>query len=152
MTVPTIHAQLAGAADDLWQAVAELALTVHEDRPAGSDLAAVDDLAERVSELQADVAAARDMLRDGDPMVPRLAHFAAHLDAAHLRYWRDLRSFSAVSALRGAARRRGGELPAWQGSVEVGAARCEQPFAVAVATLNAWWQELCQQSMSGRSS
>jgi hypothetical protein len=152
MTVPSIQAQLVGAADHLWQSVSELAITVHEDRPVASDLAAVDDLAERVSELQADVAAARGLLRDDDPVMPRLAELAAHLYAAHLRYWRDLRSFSAVSALRGAARRRGGELPGWQNSVEAGAARCEEPFAVVISTLNAWWQEICQHSMSGRSS
>jgi hypothetical protein len=152
MTLPAAHARLAAAVEDLWQAVSELALTVHEDRPDASDLVAVDDLAERVSELQGEVAAARALLGDGDPIVPRMPDVAAHLQAAQLRYWRDLRSFPAVSPLRQAARRRGGELPAWVGSVEAGAARCEAPFAGADAALTACWQEICDSPMSRRSS
>jgi hypothetical protein len=152
MTLPAVHAQLTVAIEGLWQAVSELALIVHEDRPGDADLAAVDDLGERVSELQGEVAAARALLRDGDLLVPRLPRFAAHLDTALLHYWRDLRSYPVVSALRQAARRQGGELPAWEGSVEASAARCEEPFAVIAATLNACWQEICQQPMSRRSS
>jgi hypothetical protein len=152
MTLPEAHARLAVAVEDLWQAVSELVLIVHEDRPGDVDLAAVDDLGERVSELQGEVAAARALLRDGDMLVPRLPRFAAHLDAALLRYWRELRSYPAVSALRQAVGRQGGELPAWEGTVEASAARCEEPFAVVAATLNACWQEICQQPMSRRSS
>jgi hypothetical protein len=152
MTLPAVHAQLTLAVEGLWQAVSELVLIVHEDRPGNADLAAVDDLVERVSELQGEVAAARALLGDGDLLVPRLPGMAAHLDAALLRYWRDLRSYAALSTLRQAARRQGGELPAWEGSVEASAARCEEPFAVVAATLNACWQEICQQPMSRRSS
>jgi hypothetical protein len=152
MTLPATHAHLTVAVEGLWQAVSELALIVHEDRPTATDLAAVDDLAERVSELQGDVAEARALLSNDGAFVPSLPRFAAHLDAAQLRYWRDLRSFPAVSALRQAARRQGGELLAWWGSVEASAARCEEPFAATASALNACWQEICQQPMSRRSS
>jgi hypothetical protein len=151
MTLPATLAQLTVAVEGLWQSVSELVLIVHEDRPAATDLAAVDDLAERVSELQGDIAEARSLLRDGDTLVPRLPRLAAHLDAASLRYWRDLRSFPSVASLRQATRRRGGELPAWEASVEASAARCEEPFAVTVSTLNACWHEICH-PMSRRSS
>jgi precorrin-6B methylase 1 len=152
MTLEATLAQLADAVEGVWEPVSELTLIVHEDRPRATDLAAVDALAERVSELQGEVAAARAMVRSGDVLVPGLPRLAAHLDAAQLRYWRDLRSFPAVSALRQAARRQGRELAAWQGSVEASATRCEEPFAVTVAALNACWQEICQPPMSRRSS
>jgi hypothetical protein len=152
MTLPAVHAQLTAAVEDLWQAVCELVLTVHEDRPGEVDLAAVDDLGERVSELQADVAAARELLRDSDQLVPRLPEVAAHLDAALLRYWHDLRSYPAVSALRQGVRRQGGESPVWEATVEASAARCEEPFGAIASSLNACWQEICQQPMSRRSS
>jgi hypothetical protein len=151
MTLPAVHAQLTVAVERLWGAVSELVLIAHEDRPKDADLAVVDDLGERVSELQGDVAAARALLRD-DLLVPRLPEVAAHLDAALLRYWRDLRSYPAVSALNRAVRRQGGELPVWGATVEASAARCEEPFDVIVATLNTCWQEICQQPMSRRSS
>jgi hypothetical protein len=152
MTLPAAHAQLVIAVEGLWQAVSELALTVQEDRPDASDLAAVDDLGERVSELQGDVAEARALLGDGDQIELRMPHVAAHLQAAQLRYWRDLRSFASASPLRLAARRRGGELPAWVSSVEAGAERCEAPFAIADEALNACWQEICHSLISRRSS
>jgi hypothetical protein len=152
MTLPAVHAQLTVAVEGFWQAVSELVLIVHEDRPGDADLAAVDDLGERVTELQGEVAAARALLRDGDLLVPRLPQVAARLDAALLRYWRDLRSYPAVSALRQAVRRQGGELPSWEATVEASAARCEEPFAAVAATLNACWQEICQQPMPRRSS
>jgi hypothetical protein len=152
MTLPAVHAQLTVAVERLWEAVSELVLIVHEDRPNDADLAAVDDLGERVSELQGDVAAARALLRDDDLLVPRLPEVAAHLDAALLRYWRDLRSYPAVSALHRAVRRQGGELPVWGATVAASVARCEEPLDVIVATLNTCWQEICQQPMSRRSS
>jgi hypothetical protein len=152
MTLLAVHAQLTASVEALWQAVSELVLTVHEDRPGETDLAAVDDLGERVSELQGEVAAARELLQDGDLLVPRLPEVAAHLDVALLRYWRDLRSYPAVSALRQGVRRQGGESPIWEATVEASAARCEEPFAVIAATLNLCWQEICQQLMPRRSS
>jgi hypothetical protein len=152
MTLPAVHAQLTAAIDELWQAVCELVLIVHEDRPGDADLAAVDDLGERVSELQGEVAAARALVRESDPLLLLLPQVAAQLDAATLRYWRDLRSYPAVSGLRQAVRRQGGELPAWEATVEASTARCEDPFAAVAATLNTCWQEICQQPMSRRSS
>jgi hypothetical protein len=152
MTLPAAVDGLAASIEDLWQSVSELVLTVHEDRPADSDLAAVDELSERVSELQGDVAAARTLVRAADPLVPVLPRVAALLDGAGRRYWRDVRGYSAVAALRGAARRRGGDLPAWRGAVEAGALRCEHPFAATATALNACWQEICLPSTLRRSS
>jgi hypothetical protein len=144
--------QLSLAVENLWLSVSELALTVQEDRPAASDLAAVDDLAERVTELQADLAAARTFVRgDCGALVSALPQIAAHIDAASLRYWRDLRSFTALTALRQAARRRGGELSAWQGIVEASADRCEKPLINVTSALNVCWQEICHSSMPRRS-
>jgi hypothetical protein len=152
MTLPDAASRLAASVDELWQAVSELVLTVHEDRPAGTDLAAVDELSERVSELQGEVAATRDLLRPGEPLVPVLPDIAAHLDAAHRRYWRDMRGYAPVAALRAVSRRRGGDLPPWRGAVEASAERCEAPFAATANALNACWQEICHPSMPRRSS
>jgi hypothetical protein len=152
MTLSAAATQLSLALENLWLSVSELALTVQEDRPAASDLAAVDDLAERVSEFQAELASARTLLAGDDrALMLALPRIAAHLDASNRRYWRDLRSFTALTALRQAARRRGGELPAWQRIVEAGADRCEKPLADATGALNVCWQELCHSSMSRRS-
>jgi hypothetical protein len=151
MTLSAAAARLTRSVDELWHAVAELALTVHEDRPAGTDLAVVDELAEQVSELQGDVAAVRDLLRPGEPLVPALPGIAAHLDVAERRYWRDVRGYAAVAELRAAGRRHGGGLPAWRGAVEASALRCEVPFAVTATALNACWQEICHPSMPRRS-
>jgi len=63
MTLLGAEQALTEAVEQLWQAVGELALTVYEDRPAGADLAVVDDLGEQVSELQGEVAAARLLRR-----------------------------------------------------------------------------------------
>jgi hypothetical protein len=155
MTLSAAATRLSLALENLWLSVSELALTVQEDRPAASDLAAVDDLAERVSEFQAELSSARTLLAgddgdDGDLMLA-LPRIAAHLDAFNLRYWRDLRSLTALTALRQAARRRGGELPAWQRIVEAGADRCEKPLADATGALNVCWQEICHSSMPRRS-
>jgi len=152
MTLPEAASRLAASVEDVWLSVCELVLTVYEDRPSGCDLAAVDDLSERVSELQGDVAAARVLLSPGGPLLPALPSVAAHLDAAHRRYWRDMRGYRAVAALREASRRRGGGLPAWQCAVEASAARCEEPLTAAVTALNACWQEICLSSNHRRSS
>jgi hypothetical protein len=152
VTLPAAASRLTASVDELWRSVSELVLTVHEDRPAGSDLAAVDELSERVSELQGEVAAARTLLRPGEPLVPALPDIAAHLDAAQRRYWRDMRGYAAVAVLRGTSRRHGGGLPAWRGAVEASAARCEEPFAMTATALNACWQEICQLLMPRRSS
>ncbi|MEV6344854.1 hypothetical protein [Actinoplanes sp. NPDC051851] len=152
LTLPAAASQLATSVDELWRSVSELVLTVEEDRPEGLDLAAVDEFSERVIEMQGSVASARDLLRPGAPLVPVLPEVAASLDDAHRRYWRDMRGYAAVAALRGASRRHGGGLPAWRGAVEASAERCEAPFARTAEAVNACWQEICHASMPRRSS
>jgi hypothetical protein len=151
MTFTQAHGNLTAAVEDLWRAVGELALTVFEDRPAGCELAVVDDLAERVSELQGDIAAARILLRD-NAAVTTLPTVARHLDAAHRRYWRDTRSYRMALALRRGIRGGNRELHGWRNSVDVGLERCEEPFAATYAVLNTCWQEVCNRSMPGRPS
>jgi len=148
MTLLGAEQALTEAVELLWQAVGELALTVYEDRPAGADLAVVDDLGEQVSELQGEVAAARLLLRAAEggtavELVTCLPQVAALLDAAGRRYWRRLRAYAPVAELRRAARRGGAELPWWQRSVEAGAARCEEPLAACAAAVSACWREIC---------
>lgn len=149
MTLITAEQTLIRAVEQLWQAVCELVLIVHEDRPHDADLAVVDDLAEQVSELQGEVAAARQLLRAAEgrmvaELVPSLPQVGAQLDAAGRRYWRWLRSHAPVAELRRTARRnRGCELVGWQQSVEASAERCEEPLAACAAAMHACWQEVC---------
>jgi len=131
--------------DELWFAVCELVVTVHEDRPAGSDLAVVDDLAERVSELQADVHAARRAAAEPSSTVPQgFDAIGIHLARAGTRYWRDFRAHAPVAHLRAAARSRGVEWQAWRGSVEEAVERIESPLAGATAELRAGWHEVAE--------
>ncbi len=148
MTLITAQQALSRAVEELWQAVGELALIVYEDRPRDADLAVVDDLAEQVSELQGEVAAARQLLRVAEgrtvaELVPCLPEVSAHLDATARRYWRRLRAHTPVAELRRAARSRRGELPGWQHSVDDSAARCEEPLVACAAAMHACWQEVC---------
>jgi hypothetical protein len=148
MTIPTAEQALYDGVERLWQAVSELVLTVHEDRPVDTDLVVVDDLAEQVSELQGDIAAVREILEparaaDADTFA-RLPYVAARLDAAGTRYWRELRAYGPVGELRRAARRGGGEFSAWQRSVDASVQRCEEPLTDCVAALHARWRELCR--------
>ena len=61
---------------------------------------------------------------------------------ASLRYWRDLRSYSATAAMRQAARRGQPDWRAWQVSIELSQQRCEQPLIDAGAGARAVWLEL----------
>ena len=132
------------AVDRLWQAVGELVLTVHEDRPRAVDLAVVDDFAEQVLELQAGVAAARQLLLDpaGCP-ASRLPEVSVQLHETSNHYWRRLRAHGPVAELRRAAHRLRGELPGWLRSVDTGVQRCEEPLAACADAVHQCWRELC---------
>jgi hypothetical protein len=126
-------------------ALAELVMIVHEDRPVGSELAVVDDLAEVVSELQACVVEASTELAavaDTRQLPERLPSIEEALSGCALRYWRDLRSYRALAELRRPARSRGVEWWTWQESLEATELRCEEPLVDAIATVRASWREI----------
>jgi hypothetical protein len=143
MTWQSAEAGLVDAVEGLWQSVSELVLIVFEDQPEDADLAAVDDFTERVSEVQAHLAAARGLLQGAGRLTQRLPAVHVHLAAATTRYWRDVRAFGPVVELRRVARERGGALPAWLRGVEASARRCEHPLGAATLALNSCWQEIC---------
>ena len=131
----------------LSEAVTELVMIAHEDRPDGSDTAAVDHFTEQVSELQSSIVIANDELsRIEGPMrlADRMALVDAAIASAALLYWRDLRSYDATSAMRQAARRGGQDWRSWQVSIEQSQQRCEQPLLDATAGARAVWVELAE--------
>jgi hypothetical protein len=145
MSMTTALAELQSANTALQQTIAELVMTVHEDRPCDSDIAAIDALREIVSELQAAAAAAGaeiDSIADVRdlPMVLGRIHEATAECA--LRYWRDVRAHGALSPLRTAARGRGVEWRTWQGSVEQSELRCEAPLQQSMDSLHTAWREV----------
>lgn len=141
----TALAELRSANCELQQAIAELVMTVHEDRPRGSDIAAIDALAEVVSELQATAAAAGaeiDAIADVRELPVAVSRIHAETTDCAMRYWQDLRSYDALSRLRTAARGRGNEWRTWQGSVEESELRCETPLQRSMASVHTAWSEV----------
>jgi hypothetical protein len=145
MSMRTALAELQRANTELQQTIAELVMTVHEDRPRECDVAAIDDLAEIVSEVQAAAAEAGAAIsavadvRDLPLSLPRIDSATAH---GARRYWRDLRSYSAVSRLRTTARGRGIEWRTWQSSVEQSELRCEAPMERSADSVRSAWREI----------
>ena len=147
MTISHALQDLREATSRLSEAVTELVMIAHEDRPEGSDTAAVDAFAEQVSELQASVVlAVHELSRIEGPFrgADRMDAVDRAISAASLRYWRDLRSYDATSAMRRAARGGRPEWRAWQVSVEQSQQRCEQPLVDATAGTRAVWLELAE--------
>lgn len=145
MSMTTALDELRTANTALQQTIAELMMTAMEDRPRGSEIAAVDDLVETVSELQASAAEAGTELcaiadsRELPAAMPRIG--SAITDCA-LRYWRDLRSHPATAALRATARGRGTEWRTWQRSLEDSELRCEAPLLRSVESVQLAWREI----------
>ncbi|MEP9364543.1 hypothetical protein ABLE68_16370 [Nocardioides sp. CN2-186] len=147
MTISLALHELRDATARLSEAVTELVMIAHEDRPDGSEVAAVDSFAEQVSELQSAVVTAGRVLAavDGtDQLARRMADVDAAIASAALRYWRDLRSYDATAAMRQAARRGRADWRAWQVSIEQSQERCEQPLLEAVTRARAVWLELAE--------
>ena len=147
MTIAHALRDLRASTGRLSDAVTELVMIAHEDRPDGSETAAVDHFAEQVSEFQASVVAATQELATIEGPV-RLADRMALVDgaiaAAALLYWRDLRSYDATTAMRQAARRGGQDWRSWQVSIEQSQQRCEQPLLDATTGARAVWVELAE--------
>lgn len=147
MTIAHVLHELRASTGRLSQAVTELVMIAHEDRPDAGDTAAVDHFAEQVSELQSSIVTASQELA-GIEGPARLAERMAHVDsaiaAAAVLYWRDLRSYDATTAMRQAARRGGKDWRAWQVSIEQSQERCELPLLEATADVRAVWVELAE--------
>lgn len=147
MTISFAIQDLRDSTARLSEAVTELVMIAHEDRPRGSEVAAVDHFAEQVSELQSSVViAGRELAAIDGPIVLSMrmpAVDAAIADVA-LRYWRDLRSYDATTAMRQVARRGGADWRSWQVSIEQSQQRCEQPLLEAVSGTRALWLELAE--------
>lgn len=147
MTISLALRDLRAATGRLSEAVTELVTIAHEDRPDGSEVAAVDDFAERVSELQSSVVAAgRELAAIDGPVLlaQQMPLVDEALAAVDLRYWRDLRSHAATGEMRRVARRGGRDWTAWQVSVEQSQLRCEQPLLDAVESARRVWLELAE--------
>ena len=148
MTIAGAQSQLHRQLEGLWEAVTELVVTVHEDRPRDARAAmVVDDLADTVSELQGDVHHALDRLRRArsrTELAGLLPDVNRAIDRARTRYWRDLRGHRPVSGLRRAAGTHGEAWRAWQHSVERAEGRCEEPFVLVDAALLASVAEVSQ--------
>jgi len=144
MSLADAETEVTAALDELWYVVCELVVTVQEDRPAGSDLAVVDDLVERVSELQAGVNEARELAQRATAVTlpQQLDPIAAALARADTYFWRELRAHTPVAHLRAAARPRGAEWQAWRRSVEEGMSRCEAPLDKAGSAVRHAWHEV----------
>lgn len=150
MTIRTARAELERAVEEAWSAVGELVLIALEDQPAEGSLAAADDLAEQVSEIQGYLAEVRSALDRAGPSVDVtgdlpgvLPAVIAGLDGAVTRYWTRVRVHQPVAQLRAATVRLGGAWPDWWRSVEQTAARCEAPFARTAAAVQLCCQEIC---------
>lgn len=147
MTIAHALQDLRASTSRLSEAVTELVMIAHEDRPDGSETAAVDHFAEQVSELQSSVVIAHHELSriDGPKrLADRMGLVDEAIAAAALLYWRDLRSYDATSAMRQAARRGGQDWRSWQVSIEQSQHRCEQPLLDATTGARAVWVELAE--------
>ena len=147
MTISHALQDLRESTSRLSEAVTELVMIAHEDRPDGGETAAVDAFAEQVSELQASVVlAVHELARVEGPVgiADRMAFVDRAIATASLRYWRDLRSYAATAAMRQAARRGGQDWRSWQVSIEQSQERCEQPLIDATTGARAVWLELAE--------
>lgn len=147
MTIAHALQDLRTSTSRLSEAVTELVMIAHEDRPNDSETAAVDHFAEQVSELQSSVVTAhRELARIDGPQqaADRMALVDDAIATAARLYWRDLRSYDATSAMRQAARRGGPDWRSWQVSIEQSQHRCEQPLLDATSGARAVWVELAE--------
>jgi hypothetical protein len=147
MTIAHALRELRTATTRLSEAVTELVMIAHEDRPDGGETAAVDDFAEQVSELQSSVVIAcheLSLIEGPVRLAGRMALVDGAIATAALLYWRDLRSYDATTAMRQAARRGGQDWRSWQVSIEQSQQRCEQPLLESTSGVRAVWVELAE--------
>lgn len=144
---------------DLRETVGELRLAVSEDRPYEPDVALVDRVEDRVTDLQGAVeealaALAPVLAARGRPSEPMgvdqageaLVSCQAALEGARVTYWRDLVSYDALSLLLAFGREQGGEWQAWSASVKESIDRCQAPLAAVAAALEQSWREVAERA------
>ena len=145
MSMTSALDELRTANTELQRTIGELMMTALEDRPRGSDIAAIDDLVETVSELQASAAQARshlDAVEEPRHLPAAMPHVGSATAECALRYWRDLRAHAAISRLRRTARGRGTEWVTWQRSLEDSELRCETALLRSVECVDLAWREI----------
>lgn len=139
--------------------LAELRVTLAEDRPRGHDLALVDRRMDAVDDLvglgEQAVDAADDARRAAarpvdPPGIGRaLVLFQESHRALAARLWRDVSSFDRVAEVRRAARDRGGEWLLWATTVEAALRACVPAVHQADEALVACWRGLIEWSELG---
>lgn len=145
MSLSTAIPQLQMTGRRLREAVDELVTMVHDGRPHASEVAIVEDLADLVADLQADVVEANEVLgsvSDVRQLPARMALIDAAIGRANQRYWKGLRGYTPVAELRRTARGRGEQWHKWQRTIEDSQQRCEEPLAEVTASVRLAWQEI----------
>ena len=137
--------ELTARVRDLWRAVTVLTVIALEDRPPSVDLIAVDDLCDRICDLQGLVHQLREAGRSVDP-VGSLEATGELLDQVACTYWRDLRAGRAFLELTLGDRRRSEELDAWSHCLDVALTECEEPLLQAAGAS----RRACTQMLRGR--
>lgn len=153
VTTSSALERLREATGRLLEAVTELVMLAHEDRPPGNPAAAVDQFVDHLSELRSSVAAADLGARTLDlssPRVEEIARVDESLADASLRYWRDLRSDASTDRMRRQARTGGAEWRAWQASLDSALDRCEDPLIETLASVRNLWSEYAAERPAGR--
>ena len=140
MTLTSADRERNGCAQQLWQRVSELVVTVLEDRPAGADLAAVDDLCDAATELQGAVWDVVRAFQSADP-AQSIVTGSERLHATTLLLWRDLVGGRRLDAVATSGRRRGVDMRAWLDSTRIAIEAVAEPLADTVRSQHAFLRE-----------
>jgi hypothetical protein len=142
----------------LRETAAELCLAVVEDRPARPDVALVDRLEERVTDVAGEidealdavgrvaVGAARGDLVDVRVAGDALARSQARLDVARAIFWEDVASYEGLAGLVAFVAERGGEWSGWMAAVQQALRRCRTRLASAGQAQGRAWHEVAERA------
>jgi len=157
MTIEITVTRLRTAVDELWGAVNELALIALEDQPQSPALAAADHLAESVSELQGEVAGARELLSETVSVAQHelpavFPDVYVHLARFDRRLEREVRGHEAVERVAAAAERARRDWPAWHRSVLESADRLDAPREDVTSAIADCLREVCARPRATQST